>query len=29
MKTRNKQELQQILFKHSSDIDFKDSVNLY
>ena len=25
----NKQELQQIVFNHSSDIDFKDFMNLY
>ena len=29
MKTTNKQELQQIAFNHSSDIDFKDFMNLY
>ena len=29
MKILNKQELQQIVFNHSSDIDFKDFVNLY
>ena len=29
MKTQNKRELQQIAFNHSSDIDFKDFVNLY
>ena len=29
MKIPNKQELQQIVFNHSSDIDFKDFVNLY
>ena len=28
MKSPNKQELQQVAFNHSSDIDFKDSVNL-
>ena len=28
MKTRNKQELQQIAFNHSSDVDFKDFINL-
>ena len=29
MKISNKQELQQIVFNHSSDIDFKDFRNLY
>ena len=29
MKIRHKQELQQIGFNHSSDIDFKDLTNLY
>ena len=29
MKIRNKRELQQIAFDHSSDIDFKDFMNLY
>ena len=29
MKIPNKQELQQIAFNHSSDIDFKDIKNLY
>ena len=29
MKISNKQELQQITFNHSSDIDFKDFMNLY
>ena len=29
MKIPNKQELQQIEFNHSSDIDFKDFMNLY
>ena len=29
MKIPNKQELQQIAFNHSSDIEFKDFVNLY
>ena len=29
MKNSNKQELQQIAFNHSSDIDFKDFMNLY
>ena len=29
MKIPNKQELQQIAFNHSSDIDFKDLMNLY
>ena len=29
MKIPNKQELQQIAFNHSSDIDFKDFMNLY
>ena len=29
MKVPNKQELQQIAFNHSSDIDFKDFINLY
>ena len=28
-KIPNKQELQQIAFDHSSDIDFKDLMNLY
>ena len=28
-KIPNKQELQQIAFNHSSDIDFKDFINLY
>ena len=28
MKTPNKQELQEIAFNHSSDIDFKDFMNL-
>ena len=28
MKIRNKQELQQAAFNHSSDIDFKDFMNL-
>ena len=29
LKIPNKQELQQTAFNHSSDIDFKDFVNLY
>ena len=29
MKVPNKGELQQIAFNHSSDIDFKDFINLY
>ena len=29
MKIPNKQEFQQIAFNHSSDIDFKDFLNLY
>ena len=29
MKIPNKQELQQIAFNHSSDIDFNDIMNLY
>ena len=29
MKTQNKQELKQIVFNHSSDINFKDFSNLY
>ena len=29
MKIRNKRELQQIAFNHSSDIQFKDFMNLY
>ena len=29
MKNRNEQELQQIAFNHSSDIDFKSFINLY
>ena len=29
MKIPNKWELQQIAFNHSSDIDFKDFINLY
>ena len=29
MKIRNKKELQQIAFNHSSDIDFQDFTNLY
>ena len=29
MKIRNKRELQQIGYNHSSDIDFKDFINLY
>ena len=29
MKTPSKQELQQIAFNNSSDIDFKDFINLY
>ena len=29
VKIQNKQELQQITFDHSSDIDFKDFMNLY
>ena len=29
MKIPNKRELQQIAFNHSSNIDFKDSMNLY
>ena len=29
MKIPSKRELQQISFNHSSDIDFKDFVNLY
>ena len=29
MNIPNKQELQQIAFNHSSDIDFKDFMNLY
>ena len=28
MKIRNKQELQQVAFNHSSNIDFKDFMNL-
>ena len=29
MKIRNKREIQQIAFNHSSDIDFEDFMNLY
>ena len=29
MKIRNKQELQQIAFNHTSDIDFKGFMNFY
>ena len=29
MKTPNKRKLYQIAFNHSSDIDFKDFINLY
>ena len=29
MKIPNKRELQQIAFNHSSDIDFKDFINIY
>ena len=29
MNVPNKQELQQIAFNHSSDIDFKDFINVY
>ena len=29
MKIPNKQELQQIAFNHSSDIDFQEFINLY
>ena len=29
MKIQNKRELQQTVFKHSSDIDFQDFMNLY
>ena len=29
MKIQNKREIQQIAFNHSSDIDFKDFMNLY
>ena len=29
LKIQNKQELQQIAFNHSSDIDFQDFINLY
>ena len=29
MKILKKQELQQIVFNHSSDIDFRDFMNLY
>ena len=29
MKIPNKRELQQIALNHSSDIDFKDSMNIY
>ena len=29
MKIQNKRELQQIVFNHSSDIDFKDFMNIY
>ena len=29
MKTSNKRELQQITFNHSTDIEFKDLMNLY
>ena len=29
MKIANKQELQQVVFNHSSDIDFKDFMHLY
>ena len=29
MKIPNKQELQQIAFNHSSDIDFQEFMNLY
>ena len=29
MKIPNKQELQQIAFNHSSDIDFKDFMDIY
>ena len=29
MKIPNKQELQQITFNHSSDVDFRDFINIY
>ena len=29
MKIRNKRELEQIAYNHSSDIDFKEFMNLY
>ena len=29
MKIPNKQELQEIVFNHSSDVEFKDFMNLY
>ena len=29
MKTKNKREIQQTAFNHSSDIDFQEFVNLY
>ena len=29
MKTRNKRELQQIAYNHSSDIEFKDFVKIF
>ena len=29
MKTLNKRELQQIVLNHSSDIDYKDFINVY
>ena len=29
LKIQNKQELQQIAFNHSSDIDFQEFINLY
>ena len=29
MKSPNKQDLQQVVFNHSSDIDFQDFTNLY
>ena len=29
MKIPNKQELQQMVFNHSSDVEFKDFMNLY
>ena len=29
MKTPNKRELQQIVFNHSSDVDFQDVMDLY